>query len=81
MSLIAKTPVPSAAAELSAEPDLIVIGHQSLADQVIQSAVQAKNFMGTVLVARGGEILLNKGYGEHRRSGRGRARRAAAWPP
>ncbi|HEY2014790.1 MAG TPA: serine hydrolase [Bryobacteraceae bacterium] len=32
-------------------------------DQIVQSYVSAKTFMGSVLVARGGEVLLNKGYG------------------
>src|ERR1700680_80387 len=32
-------------------------------DQIMQSYASAKTFMGTVLVARGGEILLGKGYG------------------
>ncbi|MDQ6675780.1 MAG: serine hydrolase [Acidobacteriota bacterium] len=32
-------------------------------DQVVQSYVTAKTFMGTVLVARGGEVLFSKGYG------------------
>jgi CubicO group peptidase (beta-lactamase class C family) len=32
-------------------------------DQIVQSYVSAKTFMGTVLVARGGEVLLSKGYG------------------
>jgi CubicO group peptidase (beta-lactamase class C family) len=32
-------------------------------DQVVQSYVDAKQFMGTVLVARGDKTLLNKGYG------------------
>ena len=32
-------------------------------DQIMQSYASAKTFMGTVLVARGGEILLSKGYG------------------
>jgi CubicO group peptidase (beta-lactamase class C family) len=32
-------------------------------DQVVQSYVADKTFMGSVLVARGNEILLNKGYG------------------
>ena len=32
-------------------------------EQVIQASVQNKTFMGTVLVARGYEILLSKGYG------------------
>jgi CubicO group peptidase (beta-lactamase class C family) len=33
-------------------------------EQVIQAAVDKKTFMGSVLVARGNEILLNKGYGQ-----------------
>jgi CubicO group peptidase (beta-lactamase class C family)/uncharacterized protein YneR len=33
-------------------------------EQVIQSFVAKKQFMGTVLVARGNDILLNKGYGD-----------------
>ena len=32
-------------------------------EQVIQASLQNKTFMGTVLVARGNEILLSKGYG------------------
>ncbi len=32
-------------------------------DQVVQTYVQDKTFMGTVLVARGAEVLLSKGYG------------------
>ncbi|HLJ47799.1 MAG TPA: serine hydrolase [Bryobacteraceae bacterium] len=32
-------------------------------DQIVQSYVSAKTFMGSVLVARGNEVLFNKGYG------------------
>ena len=32
-------------------------------DQVVQAYVSDKKFMGAVLVARGGEVLLSKGYG------------------
>jgi CubicO group peptidase (beta-lactamase class C family) len=32
-------------------------------DQIVQSYVSAKQFMGSVLVARGDEILFSKGYG------------------
>src|SRR5687767_15721586 len=32
-------------------------------DQLVQSYVSNKQFMGSVLVARGNEVLLNKGYG------------------
>jgi len=32
-------------------------------DQVVQSYVQNKTFMGTVLVARGTDVILTKGYG------------------
>ncbi len=32
-------------------------------DQIVQSYVSAKTFMGTVLVARGGEVVFSKGYG------------------
>jgi CubicO group peptidase (beta-lactamase class C family) len=32
-------------------------------DEVVQSYARDKTFMGTVLVARGGEVLLSKGYG------------------
>jgi CubicO group peptidase (beta-lactamase class C family) len=32
-------------------------------DQVVQAYVADHRFMGTVLVARGGEVLLSKGYG------------------
>ena len=33
-------------------------------EEFIQAAVQKQNFMGAVLVARGDEILLSKGYGQ-----------------
>jgi CubicO group peptidase (beta-lactamase class C family) len=32
-------------------------------DQVVQSFASAKTFMGSVLVARGGDVLFSKGYG------------------
>jgi hypothetical protein len=32
-------------------------------DQVVQTSVSEKKFMGTVLVARGDQVLLSKGYG------------------
>ena len=32
-------------------------------DQVVQEYVDAKQFMGSVLVARGDQVLFNKGYG------------------
>src|SRR5256886_16524340 len=32
-------------------------------DRIIQSHVDSKQFMGSVLVAQGGKVLLNKGYG------------------
>ncbi len=32
-------------------------------DDVVQSYVRNKTFMGTVLVARGNDVILNKGYG------------------
>jgi CubicO group peptidase (beta-lactamase class C family) len=32
-------------------------------EQVIQSFVSDQHFMGSVLVARGGEIILDEGYG------------------
>ena len=32
-------------------------------EQVIQSYVSGQHFMGSVLVARGNEIILDKGYG------------------
>jgi CubicO group peptidase (beta-lactamase class C family) len=32
-------------------------------DQIVQPYVQNKTFMGSVLVARGGEVILSKGYG------------------
>jgi CubicO group peptidase (beta-lactamase class C family) len=32
-------------------------------DQIVQSYVADHHFMGTVLVARGGEVMLHKGYG------------------
>src|SRR6266699_250185 len=32
-------------------------------DQVVQTYVQNKTFMGTVLVARGTDVVLSKGYG------------------
>ena len=33
-------------------------------EDFVQAAIQKHNFMGAVLVARGDEILLNKGYGQ-----------------
>ena len=33
-------------------------------EEFVQAAIQKHNFMGAVLVARGDEILLNKGYGQ-----------------
>ena len=32
-------------------------------DQIVQSHVTAKQFMGAVLVARNGQVLVDKGYG------------------
>jgi hypothetical protein len=32
-------------------------------DEIVQSYVNGKQFMGSVLVARNGNILLDKGYG------------------
>ena len=32
-------------------------------EEIVQAYVQDKTFMGTVLVARGGEVILSKGYG------------------
>ena len=32
-------------------------------EEVVQSYVRDKTFMGAVLVARGGDVILNKGYG------------------
>ena len=32
-------------------------------EEVVQTYVQNKTFMGTVLVARGSEVILSKGYG------------------
>src|SRR5438093_9302262 len=32
-------------------------------DEVVQPSVRDKTFMGTVLVARGAEVILSKGYG------------------
>src|SRR5262245_49178644 len=33
-------------------------------DDVVQSYVRDKTFMGAVLVARGGDVLLSRGYGD-----------------
>ena len=44
-------------AQDAARPDLARM------DQVVQSYVAGKRFMGTVLVAQGDKILLDKGYG------------------
>lgn len=44
-------------AQSNAAPNL------SRMEQVIQSFVASKQFMGAVLVARGDDVLLNKGYG------------------
>src|SRR4026207_2317280 len=32
-------------------------------EEVVQTYVRDKSFMGTVLVARGADVILNKGYG------------------
>src|SRR5689334_3431443 len=32
-------------------------------EQIVQGYVKSANFMGTVLVARGDQVILNKGYG------------------
>lgn len=40
-----------------------VTDQASRMDQVVQSYVTSKRFMGSILVARGNEILLSKGYG------------------
>src|SRR5215831_5367354 len=32
-------------------------------DQIVQSSVSSKQFMGSVLVARGNDVLFSKGYG------------------
>lgn len=32
-------------------------------EQIVREAVQSKTFMGSILVARGGDVLLSKGYG------------------
>src|SRR5258708_21260890 len=37
--------------------------HAAALDAVVQPYVAKKTFMGAVLVARGGDILLDKGYG------------------
>lgn len=50
----AQTKTPAAA---SSEPDLARM------QQIIQSQVDAKKFMGTVLVERDGKVLLDQGYG------------------
>ena len=45
---------------------ILVLAHAqdvSRMDQIVQSYVSAKTFMGTVLVARGGDVLFSKGYG------------------
>jgi len=48
----------------------VIPAHRSLAqdpafraDQIVQSYVDANQFMGSVLVAKGGTIILEKGYG------------------
>jgi CubicO group peptidase (beta-lactamase class C family) len=42
---------------------LVLAQDASRIDQIVQSYVTAKTFSGTVLVARGGEVLFSKGYG------------------
>jgi hypothetical protein len=39
-------------------------------DQVVQSVVANKQFMGSVLVARGDQVLFNKSYGRAKSSSR-----------
>lgn len=51
----------SAIASVSASPQ--TASTTSRMEQIVQDSVSRKVFMGTVLVARGDEILLDKGYG------------------
>lgn len=37
--------------------------HTARMDQIVQSYVSSNHFMGSVLVARGGDVLFSKGYG------------------
>src|ERR1051326_4997914 len=39
-------------------------------DQIVQSSVNAQHFMGTVLLARDGQVLFSKGRSEERRVGK-----------
>lgn len=47
----------------SGQPEAAAAANLPRMEQVIQSFVEKKQFMGAVLVARGSDVLLDKGYG------------------
>jgi CubicO group peptidase (beta-lactamase class C family) len=55
--------VPRLAATLLLAGTTLLQNIDSRMDQVVQSYVSNKQFMGSVLVARGDQVLLSKGYG------------------
>jgi CubicO group peptidase (beta-lactamase class C family) len=59
-------PVFLALACFAASPDLPAIGDASLGakvDAYMQPYVEGNNFSGSILIARGGKVLVSKGYG------------------
>ncbi len=57
--LLATTVTSAALAQVSATPALDI----ARMEQIVQSYVASNDFMGSVLVAKGNEVLLNKSYG------------------
>jgi CubicO group peptidase (beta-lactamase class C family) len=50
-------------AQIVVDKSAVLATDSARMDQVIQSYVDSNKFMGAVLVARGDQVLLNKGYG------------------
>ena len=67
VALVLLLAVPAVAQPAATQPS----GAQDAArmEEFVQAAIQKHHFMGAVLVARGDEILLNKGYGRPTSSG------------
>jgi hypothetical protein len=52
-----------AAGGLTGPESCLAWGDTSRMEQIVESKVASKQFMGSVLVARGDEVLLDRGYG------------------
>lgn len=55
--------LPAAAQKQPAQPTLHTNSISQTVDRYLQPYVAGKNFTGVVLIAKGGKVLLNKGYG------------------